>query len=219
MEAQLKKQDEFTFDEKTHTYRLNGVKIPSVTQAIDEAGLMNLSMVDKNLLKAKADIGDKVHKTTELYDRQRLNMETLHPVLKSYLNGWIKFKEDFHFFPVYIEYKMYHPLYRYAGKIDRIGTLINSRVKSSILAQVDIKTGVPFPSYALQSAGYTEMYNNGKPKRQQVQRRFAVYLHEDGTYKVHPYEDPRDIKIFLSCLTITNYKRGLSNGKSKRTNQ
>ena len=192
---------QLTFEEKTHTYKLDGVKIPSVTQCTKESGLMNLDFVSQDLLAYKADLGNKVHSATEMYDRDNLVIEKLHPTLRGYLDAWIKFRKDTGFTPLITEQKWSHPIYRYGGRVDRIGLFGND------LSQLDIKSGVHHHSYAIQSAGYTELYNYGKPKKEQIKRRFTVYLKEDGTYKLKEHKDPRDIKIFLACLTITNYKR------------
>ena len=40
-----------------------------------------------------------------------------------------------------------------------------------------------------------------------VNKRMAVELHDDGTYKLFPYNDPADFNIFLSILAVHNYKR------------
>lgn len=188
-----------TFDEETHIYKLDGVAIPSVTQAIKGAGLMDLSFVSKELLEAKADLGKKIHTTTELYDRNNLDMNKLHPTLRGYLNAWIKFEDECQFIPTSIEMMKYHPLYRYAGRIDRIGMMQN------VLTQVDLKSGVHHPSYAIQSAAYVELCNYGKPKAECIKKRITVYLKEDGTYQLKEYKDERDIRIFLASLTINNY--------------
>ena len=189
-----------TFDEETHTYRLDGIKIPSVTQIIKSVGLMDLTFVKQELLEYKADLGKKVHSTTELYDRNNLDIESLHPVLKGYLSGWIKFREEIKFIPILIETMLAHPAYRYAGRIDRVGMIDN------VLVELDIKSGIPHHSYAIQSAGYVEMYNFDKPKiKDQIKRRFTIHLAQDGTYKLIEHKDPKDRTIFLSALSIHNY--------------
>jgi len=201
-----------TFDEENHLYKEDGVIIPSVTQCIKEAGLIDLSFVDKELLEYKSDVGNKIHKTTELFDHGNLDESTLHPLLAGFLGAWKKFIWDYQFNSLHIELAMIHPLYRYAGRIDRIGTIIDKIT----IAQVDIKTGVHHHSYAIQSAGYTELYNYGKPKKEQIRRRLTVYLREDGTYEVREHKNPNDIRYFLAALTITNYLRSIHNGKSNR---
>lgn len=196
-------QTELTFEESKHEYKSNGVIIPSVTQILKEAGLIDLSFVSKELLAWKSDVGTKVHKTTELFDLKNLDENSLHPLLKGYLSGWKKFREDYLFVPTLIEQRIIHNLYRYAGTIDRIGLL----GKKQEITQLDIKSGVYHHSHAIQSAGYTELYNYDKEKKLKITRRMTIYLHEDGKFDVREYKDPNDIKVFLSALTITNYLR------------
>lgn len=197
----MAEQNILTFEEETHTYKTNGIKVPSVTQILKEAGLIDLSFVDKEILEYKSDLGTKVHTTTELYDQNNLDVDSLHPILKGYLDGWIKFRKDYDFTPTLMEIALIHPLYKYAGKIDRIGTIRKDTV------QVDLKSGVHHHSYAIQSAGYTELYNYGKPKKEQIKKRYTVYLKGTGEYEVREHKNPNDTRVFLAALTITNYKR------------
>ena len=193
-----------SFEEEGHIYKADGVRVPSVTQAIKEAGLIDLTFVKQDILEYKADLGNKVHLTTELYDNNNLDEESLHPTLRGYLNAWIKFRKESGFTPIVTELKGFHPLYRYAGKIDRIGLLENK------ITQLDIKSGVHHHSYAIQSAGYTELYNYGKHKNEQIKRRFTIYLKEDGTYSLIEYKEKdysNQLKVFLASLTISNYLR------------
>lgn len=193
-----------TFEEDKHLYQLDGVTIPSVTQVIKGAGLIDLSFVKKDLLEYKADIGTKVHLTTEYHDNDNLDIESLHPMLRGFLNAWILFRNQSGFKPIATERRLYHPIYRYAGTIDRIGTIANK------ICQLDIKTGVAHHSYAIQSAAYTELYNYNKKKAEIVKRRLSVHLKEDGTYTLVEYPDKdynKHLKVFLAALTITNYMR------------
>jgi len=200
------KQQELTFDEIKHEYKLNGLTIPNVTTILQRAGLVDLSHVPQETLDYKSDLGKKVHKTTELFDKRTLNKEKLHPTLQGYLNAWMKFCWEMKFIPGedFIEWKHFHPLYKYAGTVDRIGTILDQYI-----SQVDIKSGVPMPHYAYQSAAYSELWNYGKPKKDQVKKRYAVYLFPDGIYKLHEYKDKDDLRIFYAALTIANTKNKL----------
>jgi len=193
--------EELTFDKKTHRYKLAGVVIPSVTQIIREAGLTNLDWIDKELLEAKADLGKKTHSATELYDKGTLDIEKLHPILKAYLNSWIKFRTDYNFIPTEIELQLFHSPYRYAGRIDRVGLLDKD------LAIVEIKSGTIQKTNAIQTAGYSELYNYNKKKSKQIKRRMAVYLSPDN-YKIEEHKNRDDISVFYASLTIYNFKRG-----------
>ena len=191
---------ELIYEEATHEYKEGGVVLRSVTQIIKDAGLIDLNWIDKDLLAEKADLGNKVHKTTELYDMGSLNTEELHPALRSYLDGWIKFRSDYNFVPQDIELQLFHKTYRYAGRIDRTGLLLKE------LTLLDIKSGIAQKSNALQTAAYAELYNQDKKKSEQIKRRMIVYLSPDG-YKIEEHLDANDKNVFLAALTISNFKR------------
>lgn len=195
----------FEFIKENHTYKLDGIVIPSVTQVIKEAGLINLDYVNDEYIKYKADLGEKVHSTTELFDQNNLDEESLHPTLKAYLEGWKKFRTDYEFNPTHIEYEAYHSLYRYAGRIDRVGTIKLNRKK--LLAIIDIKTGIIHHSHAIQTAAYMELFNQSRIKSEQAKTRICVYLKENGGYEIKEYKDDNAKNIFLACLTIYNYKK------------
>lgn len=188
-----------SFDEVNHIYRLDGVTIPSVTQVIQEAGLIDLSGIDDGLLNYKSDLGQKIHLATELYDKNNLDMDGLHPTLRLYLDAWIKFRKDYNFIPVEIELQLFHKLYKFAGRIDRVGYI----GKDSSL--VDIKSGSYQKAHAIQTAGYELLYNQDK-KADKTKKRFVVYLNETG-YKIEENKNQDDRNVFLSALTITNYLR------------
>lgn len=187
----------FQFEASTHTYRLNGVVLPSVTQVLSI--LSDFSMVDPAYLAEKADLGEKVHQTLEYFDKGTLNESILHPVLAQYLEAWKKFLADTKFTPVETETAYVHHKYYYAGRIDRIGIIDNTPVL------IDIKSGVQYKTHALQTAAYAMLYNQNKSKKEQVKRRWAVYIRTDG-YKIEKHVNDADERVFLAALTIHNYK-------------
>ena len=190
------------FTESDHRYSIGGETVISVTQVIDTLGLSDFSFVSEDALRIAADRGNKVHKTTELYDRAILNREGLHPTLENYLVSWIKFCRDFNFELLENETMYYHPLYKYAGRIDRIGYCNNK------LTLVDIKSGIKTKTQPLQTMAYKMLYDYGKPKAKQIKQRLVVFLSEKG-YKIELHEDPSDQSVFLAALTIHNYKKNL----------
>ena len=189
-----------TFTAENHIYRVGGVIVPSVTQIIKDAGLVNFDFISDELLAAKADLGNKVHSTIELNDHGTLDVETLHILLKKYLDSWIKFKHDFNYTTIDIELQLYHPLFRYAGRIDQVGETEKG------LTLLDIKSGKVQKTHPIQTAGYAELFNYKKPKREQIKRRLAVYLTTEN-YKVIEHKESSDRNIFLAALTIANYHK------------
>ena len=192
-----------TFNEDLHKYTdANGLTIPSVTQILKTAGLVNLDWIPAEILEQKADLGKKVHSATELYDKEDLNFDALHPVLKSYIDGWVKFRKDFNFEPTEIELQLLHAAYRYAGRIDRVGMM------GKDLTILDIKSGTKQKTHAIQTAGYELLYNQNKKAKELIKRRIVVYLSPTG-YEVEEHKDKNDRGVFLAALSITNYINNL----------
>ncbi len=196
-------KQELVFNPEKHRYTLGGIVLPSVTQIIQEAGLVDLSHIPADVLRRASDFGTAVHKATELYDKNDLDEETLDPSLKGPLQAWIKFVIDLKFKIEEIEPLMYSRKYMFAGTPDRIGTILRDK------ALLDFKTGPTLPrSIALQTAGYTCMYNEARGNADRIKRRLAVQLLENGSYKIQEYKDKTDERVFLSCLNVVNWKRG-----------
>lgn len=189
-----------TFNEDKHEYQYNKLTVPSVTQIISGAGLVNFDFISKELLEEKADLGRKIHTTTELYDQDILEISTLHPILVNYLESWAKFKKDYGFIIKELEEMYFHPLYRFAGRVDRVGFIKDK------LCILDIKSGVKSKTHGLQTAAYKLLYNYGKPKKELAKDRYIVYLTQDG-YKVEQNKEETDEQVFLAALTIFNYQR------------
>ena len=183
-----------TFDAESHTYRDGGRRVTSVTQAISKAGLMEHYSCDPYYLER----GTAVHLACELWDKGTLNEDALDPALVPYLEGWKLFTAETG--AVWdltgIEQRVFSSSHRYAGTLDRIGTVNNRR------ALVDIKSGVPQPWTALQLAAYSHAIG-------EICERMAVHLPGDGKYKIHSYriEDyGRDFRVFAAALTVANWK-------------
>lgn len=190
------------FDAQTHTYTLDGEVIPSVTQILEQAGLVDFSKVDQEVLRRSRDFGTAVHYACELDDKGTLDEEDLDDPLRPFLAGWRKFKEDFHFKIEAVEEVVFSAKLKYAGKLDRRG-IINKR--RSI---VDIKTSDEiYPANPLQLSGYEEAYNEEKATKDKSLDRYIVNLLSDGTYKLMPCKDTRDRLFFLSAVNIAKFRR------------
>lgn len=195
------------FDEANHIYRLDGVVIPSVTQVLKGAGLIDFSKVPPSLLEAACKFGTAVHKATELWDKGTLDEESLDPNLRPYLNGWILFRQEYGFEPISIEEILYSKIYRIAGTPDRIGKW---RIDDSIIIP-DIKTGFELsPANAIQLSGYELMYKENLKGKHKI-KRMSISLNEESTYKIQEYKDKGDVNILIAALSIYNWRQ--KNGK------
>jgi len=185
-----------TFQEEGHVYQYDGLVVPSVTQVLEP--LIDYSMVPDFRLAMAADRGTNVHKMCELHDYGTL--EDYEPEYEPYLDAWIMFLEDTGFEAEIIETRLYHPVFKYAGAVDRVGM---SKGKRVIL---DIKTTFTLmPAVGPQTAAYQEMWNKNNP-HMKAKQRWAVQLKSDGTYRIERLKGVTDFSVFTSCLNIHNWR-------------
>ena len=186
------------FDEETHTYTQGGVKLPSVTTIIREAGLMPGFYGSGN--EAAMLRGTLVHRACEFHDEGDLDESTVDPALAGYLEAWKKFRDETAFDPAEIEWRHAHPVNKYAGTVDRIGSF------GGRPAIIDIKTGEFDPWIGIQLAAYEGLVYSavdpGPPHR-----RLAVRLTPEGKYSLRRFEDGSDWPIFLSALALYNWRK------------
>lgn len=192
------------FDSDLHEYRFGGINVPGVTSVL--APLVDYSMVNQELLERARVLGQAVHLATELYDQGTLDTDSLDPVLVPYLDAWIRFRKEVDFQPIGIEQRVYHPIYRYAGTLDRTGLVRGN------MAVLDIKKMLVLgPVIGVQLAAYQNALNVVRPSVEtpypvRIADRYALGLQADGTYRLQQYQDPADWSTFLSLLNIKNWK-------------
>ena len=182
--------DDLIFREIDHSFWIKDRRLPSVTAILKH--FIPRFQCDPWYLER----GTAVHKATELYDLGTLDPDSVDPQIEGYVQAWIKYREDYQFEPSSIELKAYHPVYLYAGIIDRLGV---SRYGNTLL---DIKSGEPTKSDKLQIAGgYLGMMDAAIC--------YPLYLHEDGTYtppRAYSHKEIREAKnAWLSMVTTFNY--------------
>jgi hypothetical protein len=188
-----------TFDEPTHVYRLDGVVVPSVTTIIEAAGLVDLHGNAEQLDYARA-LGSASHLATELDDLGALDESSVAEPVWPRLKAWRKFRRETGFEPEHIEERLAHPLLRYAGTIDRIGTMRKHRML------LDIKNFAKRRTTGLQLAAYAELAHAAGLVRRDI-KRYACHLYDDGRYELVPYTGTRDFPAFMAALTLFHWKK------------
>jgi hypothetical protein len=187
------------FDEQSHTYRLDGADLPSVTQAICEAGLVDIRW----FTEYSRWRGSAVHLACWFDDQNDLDESTVEPSLMGYVEAYRRFRENYQFETKDIEARQYHPVFRYAGTPDRVGIVRGNP------AIVDLKSGVALAGHPVQLASYAHLPSSLNLSPYDFER-VAVYLQADGTYKVKSYSRAdlaNDWNVFLAALYFTNWKR------------
>lgn len=192
-----------TFDEPSHTYRLNGEVIPSVTQLLDTA-LYNFAMVPEDLLQAAADRGTAVHFACELDDLDELDETSLRPEWVPYVEAWRKFRADSGIEFDLIEQRVFHPGLRYAGTIDRGGLMNRQRWLLDIktTSVVSHAAGVQLAAYEKAVRESVEAYKDARKIHRGV-----IQLRDNGTYRLVPFKEESDWNTFVALLNIHNWKK------------
>lgn len=182
-----------TFDEKEHSYSVDGRLVPGVTTVLAGVGLIDASWFSEYA----ATRGTYVHEATALYDRGELDEESLDPALTGYLGAYKRFRREvFSGEWQSIETPSYHAT-GFAGTPDRVHPKM----------VVDIKSGAKLPWHPIQLAAYAILAHNCV--NGYGIERLGLYLHDDGTYKLYNYKNPNDFEVWRACLTVYNAKRRL----------
>lgn len=164
-----------SFDAITHTYRVDGAIVPSVTEILSACGLTLEfeSAAFRDAAAFRADLGTKVHLACELDDRNDLDDSSLDDLVRPYLEAWRHFRAESQLRIAAVEEIVLDGLFRWAGRLDRRGWLFGDSRQTVI----DIKTGAPARSHLLQTWAYALCFPTIGVNRR------VVYLRSDGTYK------------------------------------
>jgi hypothetical protein len=190
---------ELTFQADTHTYRLGGRVVPSVTQILDP--LQELDGVPRHVLAAAAEFGTHVHQACDLWNRGQLDEDALDPHLLPYLDGWKRFLRESGFEVMESELRMVHRAAGYAGTCDVV--LRNPRTRSVHVG--DIKSSATVPrTVGLQIAAYREMYLQDHLVCSST--RYCIHLRGEGRYGLHAFKESTDYTYFLSALNLWRFR-------------
>lgn len=187
-----------TFKPDTHEYFWDGQPVPSVTRILQQ--VVDYSGIPQEVLERKRQIGDAVHRAIALDLAHDLDEESVVEPWAPYFRAWHRFLVENGFETTLFEHRVYHRKYGYAGTLDLWG-----RVKGQYVL-LDIKTGSDIhPAAALQTAAYAEALQAQDGLGTDC--RYALHLKPDGTYELHPFKERTDFNVFLSLLSLFNWKR------------
>lgn len=198
-----------TFDAALHRYRADGVPIPSVTQALQWAGLSDYgNHCHPDDLEWARDRGTKAHRACELWDQGRLALDRLDRRLLPYVLAWRNFRSHYK-----VEAKDILAMEKmYLGELDglRFGMTLDRMISwNGRPAILDIKcTRELHPHHDIQTAGYCiGLVPEGRPaQRLALYRRMIVQLKPDGMYQVQEATDPYDGEIFAAALATAHWR-------------
>jgi hypothetical protein len=199
-----------TFAPATHTYDLDGVRVPSVTGILKASSLIDFSRVPPSELDRARVRGTVVHQAIHYFNERDLDVDRFcaeFPDYAGYLRAWIAFTEERRFVPRFNEYRVASRRHQVAGTIDCLGVLDGHG------ALLDFATGRPEDvAKDLQTAAYhglaREWADGGHDPALDaffaghglVVRRAAIALKRDGRFSVHAYADPSDWRTFTTLV-------------------
>lgn len=183
--------------DEDHVYRYKGVVVPGITRLMEP--IHSYDGVPEWVLERKASLGSDVHLATELYDRNDLDEDTLHPELQPYLHAWKAFRKQHGGRIHAVEPKLYHVGMGYAGQPDRWMEL------DTPYDVVEIKTTSRlFNAVGVQLMAQQRLLLSAVPTAK-AGKRFAVQLREDGQFRMREYKDPHDWAYFVALLSVANF--------------
>lgn len=189
---------DFTFDAETHTYRLDGLRLPSVTEIIKPLS-PDFSRIPADVLEAKRALGVAVHAACEFDDRDELDDSNTDQQVMGYVAAWRRFKSETRCSVLMNEQALYHASFRFAGTVDRVVEIVGV---GKML--IDLKTAALMDDvFGVQLAGYQILlaaHINDPITRQ------GLRLKPDGTYQLIKYDDQNDLPCFMGLLAIHNWK-------------
>lgn len=196
---------ELHFNRETHTYKLAGRRLPSVTEVLETA-LQEMKDLPEHLVKAAGEFGQHVHSACDLYDRNELDHEALDVRLRPYIRAYEAFLLQSRALVLASELRVHHPKLGYAGTLDRKVIFPDRKKAYARLPSVlDIKTASAVSrSVGPQTAAYREADRACGNQVDDI--RYCLHLRADATYRLHRLEGGMDFVIFQSCLNVWRFK-------------
>ena len=190
------------FEPNSHTYTLDGIVIPSVSEVLRFASKELYSSTSAQAMEIAADRGTRVHAATEALDRT--GRADIDPDIEPYVRAYAKFLKDNKVNWLYTEAPIYGMTRDYAGTIDRFGFLNGETVL------LDIKTTKTITArhkklYAAQLTAYSHgcvgkdryILNN---EHAPIQKLVILQLKNNEGYELHMV-DP-DEEVWQGCLAL-----------------
>lgn len=186
------------FDEKSHTYTLNGIGLPSVTTIMKPLSDSKYLTVRTDVLDNAANKGSIVHNAIENY--LKFGIEDISEEYKPYFLAFLEFLSDKQPTILATETKVYHKFLRYAGTVDLV-CIIDGKVylidykTTAVLIKMLTKVQLEAYAKALDSHDF------------KVDTKAILHLKKDGTYKFEEEEnnDSESWTVFGCLLTVNSY--------------
>ena len=183
---------QLTFYDADHQYQVDGEIYPSVSEILRFISREIYNDVNQYNLDHAADRGTRVHKALEVLNK--FGQVECDDDIVPYVQAYLKFTREHAVKWDGIEKAMFHPEAKYAGTLDRFGTVDGK------YAVLDFKTSYAIhkPLVKAQLNGYRSMLEINRGCK--VEALYCLHLKKDGTYRL--VEFPLDSTEFDACMTL-----------------
>lgn len=191
-----------------HTaYEIDGQRVASVSRVLKANGFGPPRGIPSHILQNAAERGKDVHAWCDGINRLQIGVADSAPDhISGYIEGYRKFLRDTRFRWETGETVVKNSIYRYAGRLDMVGTQQRARWV------YDLKTAVKeSPEWRLQSAAYALCLTEARKLRRGVvhlkqradAKRPGCFI---GSYKAIAYTDDCDFDDWLACVRVHAFK-------------
>ena len=177
------------------------MEYPRVTAILSNVGISDFTKVHAQLLEDAGHFGTAFHSARHMLDMETLDEATLSEPLIPYVSGYKQFRKDFNIIvlPDESERQFISKKWGFKGTPDIWPVIQGNRTL------IDTKTSAQmYPATAIQIAAYQILLEENGIK---VHQRWGLQLNEKGTYKIIPYTNVADRTVFLSAVTLYNWKK------------
>lgn len=195
------------FEESTHTYHLDGVRVPSITQVLKCATYDDFDHVHPDVLAKKAREGTELARMIEDWVKGRFDVMSYDPVLLGDFDAFEIWHRKTGGMVLHSETIVASKRWQYAGRLDLV-----YQFPTGVVAMIDIKrTYSPpvsgGPQTAAQALAFSEMSGDEDMKNMP---RYLLHI-KDEVCTLVPQRDRNDIKVFLAALNVTKWR--MNHGK------
>ena len=188
-----------TFDALNHEYRLGGRTLVPVSTVLSWGGLKGGFGAGRgggsNL---PAEVGTATHRAIALDISGRLREASVDRRVRPHLDAFRLMREETGLVALNTELMVWSEPMGVAGTLDVLGILKALGAGRWLL---DWKTGASADWHAVQTAAYAWLYGD------RTLRRAAVYLRDDGSYKLDPYEDHMDFTAWEGAMSVAAWRK------------
>lgn len=197
------------FFDTEHKYTLDGDELPSVSEVTRFLSREIYGDVGQYNLDRAAERGTLVHKATEVLDKY--GKVEISEDIEPYIKAYIDFRHEHECNWLYVERQSYEPNRRYAGTIDRLGTLDGETTLLDIKTTSSISTRHK-TLYAVCLTLYRRMFPDIKTERLAI-----LQLKSDGTYRLLHLDAKEELAE--ACVTMHEALKTAPRGRKKKVEE